>query len=57
MLWFVCIIGTGLIGLMVADQLDFLGGRTSPSIGIGAGTGDNTASATRQESGIDGIKQ
>lgn len=68
---FIGIIGLGLIGLMVADQYDFIGGRDDSKITIGDGTPDplvtnnvstqkETASVTipkQQKPAVDGIKK
>lgn len=40
------IIGLGIIGLMVADQYDFLTGRNSPATTIGNGTADPLVSGS-----------
>ncbi len=40
------IIGLGIVGLMVADQYDFLAGRNSPATTIGNGTADPLVSGT-----------
>jgi hypothetical protein len=69
---FVGIIGLGLIGLMVADQYDFIGGRKNSEITIGDGTADplvtntdlnqkETAAVTipkqQKNPAVDGIKK
>ena len=58
--WFIGIIIIGLVGLMVADQVDFLNGRKGSPSTIGGGVIDtNTASAVKvdlNKTGIDGVK-
>jgi hypothetical protein len=63
---FIGIIGLGLVGLMVADQYDFLGGREGDKITIGDGTADplvtgtsstTTATVPNEKTVIDGVKK